>query len=87
MLTLNLGSESSGVRIEKSEHVRAYSRDLAADVAANSGEYEKNQRTKAGLLLNLNKDVLTSCYLPHKRSLGGRSIVITQSTIQSYDKI
>lgn len=80
-------TQSSGVRIERSGHVRAYSRDLATDVAANSGEYEKNQRTKAGLLLNLNKEVLTSCYLPHKRSLGGRSIVTIQSTIQSSDKI
>lgn len=79
--------QSSGVRIEKSGHVKAYSSDLAADVAANSGEYEKNERTKAGFLLNLHKEVLTSCYLPHKQSLGGKSIVIIQNTIQSSDKV
>lgn len=49
-LTLSL----LGVRVEKSGLVEAHSRDLAADVAANSGAYEKSERTKARSLWNFN---------------------------------
>lgn len=33
-----------GLRVKKNGCVKVYSRDLDADVAANSGEYEKNER-------------------------------------------
>lgn len=75
-LTLSL----LGVRVEKRGLAEACSRDLAADVA-NSGAYEKSERTDASSLLNLNFLSVNSLLFPDTRSRWGRSTIIIQFSL------
>lgn len=76
-LTLSL----LGVRVEKSGLIEAYSRALATEVAANSGAYEKSERTKDSSLWNFNFFNVNWLLFPDTWSPGGRSTIIIQFSL------
>lgn len=76
-LTLSL----LGVRVEKSGLVETYSRALATEVAANSGAYEKSERTKASSLWNFNFFNVNWLLFPDTWSPCGRSTIIIQFSL------